>query len=146
MTIKVPFIYTLVICILAIYTLLYFVGNSRKSPESFSTGKRHKLWLYWENKTANSRRPAYIDLCVETVKHHCAATFDVVELDEKTIFDWLPDVRRELDDKCSIPQKTDYYRYQLLYKYGGMWLDADIIVMRDLRPIIDKFAEGYEYV
>ena len=38
----------------------------------------------------------------------------------------------------SIPQKADYIRLSLLKKYGGIWLDSDIIVIKNLQPIIDK--------
>ena len=64
---------------------------------------------------------------------------------EKTINYYLQDLRPDLDEKLSIPQKTDYYRYALLYKYGGIWLDFDTIVMQDLKPLYDNL-EKYDYI
>ncbi len=45
----------------------------------------------------------------------------------------------------TIQQKVDYIRYLLLYKYGGIWVDADTIVIKNLSPIIDKL-KYYDFV
>ena len=47
-------------------------------------------------------------------------------------------------------------RIKLLYEYGGVWLDTDTIVMRNLAPIMKKLenwfwavageGEGIEYI
>ena len=34
--------------------------------------------------------------------------------------------------------KADYIRYSLLYKYGGIWLDSDVIVFRNLDDLIEN--------
>lgn len=33
------------------------------------------------------------------------------------------------------PPKSDVMRYVLLYNYGGLWLDTDMLVVRDLHPL-----------
>lgn len=37
--------------------------------------------------------------------------------------------------------KSDLLRLLLLYKYGGVWIDTDTILLRDLRPIVEYFGE-----
>lgn len=141
MAVKWKYIAVLTVFFVLLVILLYI------KTELFTSQLKPTIWMYWENKLPNSKRPAYLDLCYETVVKHCSETFNIILLDERTIFDYLPNVRRDLDAKCSIPQKTDYYRYMLLYKYGGIWLDSDIIVLQDLSPLIDKLnIDGYDYV
>lgn len=139
----------IVICIalLFIYMLVPVYHYNYKlinQVESFSNGLP-KLFMYWEHKKGSKKRPAYLDLCLETVKKNCKNSFDIIVLDEKTINYYLQDLRPDLDEKLSIPQKTDYYRYALLEKYGGCWLDFDTIVMKDLSPIMEHLNK-YDFV
>lgn len=97
------------------------------------------IWLYWENKP-NSLKPSYLNLCYKTVLKHCKDSFDIHLLDEKTVYKYLPDLRKDIN-QLMIPQKADYIRICLLYKYGGIWLDSDIIVNNDLKPMYDKMEE-----
>ena len=39
----------------------------------------------------------------------------------------------------------DYYRILLLYKYGGLYIDADTLVLRDPIEIIEKL-KNYDFV
>ena len=41
-------------------------------------------------------------------------------------------------DRLIIQQKVDYYRVLLLNKYGGLYLDADTIVMKNPIEIVNK--------
>lgn len=101
------------------------------------------IWMYWET-LPGKLKPAYIDLCLETVRSNCRDDFEIRVLDKSTITDYIPDVRRDLNS-IPVPVKVDYYRYCLLEKYGGIWLDADIIVMRSLKPLI-KLLTYHNYV
>lgn len=142
----------LIVLVLVILAVLLWLHYKSSSTESFVSANSNAnsntkpiIWMYWEDKTPNKKRPTYLDLCLETIKKHCGQSFDIKVLNEKSIFDYLPNVRRDLDAKCSIPQKTDYYRYMLLEKYGGIWLDSDIIMMKDLSPLMTKL-EDHEYI
>ena len=104
----------------------------------------NNIWMYWENKPY-TKRPAYLDLCYQTVIKHCSKDFNIILLNEKSIYNYLPNVRKDLDKKLNIPQKTDYYRYWLLYLYGGIWLDFDIIVFKSLISMLNKLKK-YDYV
>ena len=120
--------------------------NGNKNIKQDTTSK-WTIWMYWEyKKPKTSSRPIYLDICYETVIKHCSSSFKIQMLDEISIHKFLPGLRNDLDDKLTIPQKTDYYRYELLRKYGGIWLDTDIIVMKDLKPIADLLNNGYSYI
>lgn len=102
------------------------------------------IWMYWEQPKNKKKRADYLNLCLETVYKHCSNNFKIIILNEKTVYDYIPNLRKDLD-KLLIPQKVDYIRIHLLYKYGGIWLDFDTIVMRNLSPIIEKL-KTYDFV
>jgi hypothetical protein len=133
----------LLIILLIILILFYYNYNSY--VEKFTNINYKKtVWVYWENVKRNTY-PTYISLCLRNLFNKSRDKYDVILLNETNIRKYLPDLRADFDNLL-IAQKTDYYRIALLYKYGGIWIDADIIVMRDLQPIFDKLDEGYDYV
>ena len=77
------------------------------------------------------------------MKKHCSKNFDIKILNDKTIKKYLPNINPDIKNlnKKDLCKYVDYYRLLLLYKYGGIWLDADTIVFKDLQIIIDKLKE-----
>ena len=103
------------------------------------------VWVYWENIKRDTF-PTYISLCIDNLYKKTKDTdYKVIYLNENNIREYLPNLRKDFDNLL-IAQKTDYYRIALLEKYGGVWIDADVIVMNNLKPIFDKLEEGYDYV
>lgn len=96
------------------------------------------LWQYWEGNL-----PDYIKLCMETVDKHCSNNFKIIRLNPQNIKEYLPEIEEyeENINTLIIPQKVDIYRIMLLYKYGGMYMDADVIVLRNPSEIMDKLKE-----
>ena len=100
------------------------------------------LWQYWEGEL-----PDYISLCMETVDKHCSTDFNIVRLNQFNIKTYLPELK-DYETKINnliIAQKVDIYRIMLLHKYGGIYMDADIIVLRNPNEIINKLNE-YDFV
>ncbi len=94
------------------------------------------IWLYWEGVM-----PGYIALCCRTVQAHNAN----VELLDWAGFDALFQHDRDLAiDALSLNHKSDFIRAYLLKHYGGLYLDADCVVLRDLAPVLDC-AETYGF-
>lgn len=100
------------------------------------------IWVYWENKIG-SQKPVYIQMCHDSIMKNCGEDFNIAFLDEKSVHTYLPDLR-DLDH-LSLPQKADYIRISLLQKYGGVWLDSDIIVFRSLLPLTN-LLKAHDYV
>ena len=138
----------IIMCLIVYWIYLYKKMNIENfenvSRTIDSTELPYHIWMYWENKP-NKTKPIYLDMCYKTIKKNCP-NFKVHLLDENTVHKFLPDMRPDLNSKLErIPMKTDYIRYNLLYHYGGIWLDSDIIVFKDLSDIVKKLQE-YEYV
>ena len=130
-------------------TETFLSNNNNKTNKLNKTNKTNKknpryIWVYWENINQN-KYPTYIKLCMDGMKKHLGLKYNLIFLNEKTIKYYLPDLRDDFVN-LKIAQKVDYYRVALLYKYGGIWIDADIIVMKDFDPIFQKLDMGYDYV
>ena len=138
-------IFLLILAVVAISFALHSINKKSINKKSINKS-RQKLWIYWEN-VPGKRRPAYIDLCIKSVYKHCSKSFDIIQLNEKNIHDYLPELKEKILDfsKLSIPQKVDYYRILLLYKYGGVYMDSDILVLRDPVEITYHLNE-YDFV
>jgi hypothetical protein len=102
------------------------------------------IWSYWENKAGRANPYAHIQLCFETMKKHYGK-YNFIILNPDTIKQYIPNVRTDLND-LMIAQKVDYYRVYLLKMYGGIWVDADTIALKNLDEVFDKLDNGYDFV
>jgi hypothetical protein len=137
------------IVILIIIIKLSFL-NKKQNKEPFDNiNKKPYLWVYWENIGDNKTYPPYIDLCLQTIFKHCSTDFNLVLLDEKSILNYLPELEEKKKkyklDRLIIQHRVDYYRVLLLNKYGGLYLDADTLVMKNPIEIINKLKD-FDYV
>jgi len=86
--------------------------------------KNDKIWTIWLQGEENA--PALVRACFRSVRRHCRQK--LVVLDAKSIFDYisLPDVivQKYKDGKIGHAHFADICRVELLYKYGGYWLDS----------------------
>jgi hypothetical protein len=131
----------LILVIIKIYNYLF------DSKENFENKSTQYIFTYWENKNGRDEPYVHIKLCFDTMQKHLGNNpkYNFVILNDKTIQNYLPDCRKDLDTLL-IAQKVDYYRVALLKKYGGIWLDADTIIMRDLDEIFDKLDKNFDFI
>ncbi len=93
----------------------------RKPVHNDAGEKIFSIWLQGEENA-----PELVKACFRSVRRHCKQ--ELVVLDEKTLFEYikLPDVIMEKRRKGQIKNAhfADICRVELLYQYGGFWLDA----------------------
>ncbi|CAK0835404.1 unnamed protein product, partial [Prorocentrum cordatum] len=110
---------------------------------SGSVGPR-TVWAYWHQGAASM--PELFRLCVETWTRH-SPRWRVQILDRSTVFEYLSEVDLpgrflEIDS----PQlAADCVRLALLARYGGVWLDASVILTRDLDELIWSGIDAGQY-
>jgi hypothetical protein len=86
------------------------------------------VWVYWEGP-----QPPYISLCLQTMATHCPK----LTVLDRAGFDALFRDNRDLRiDDLAVNHRSDFVRAYLLSHYGGLYLDADCIVLRDLAPVL----------
>lgn len=103
--------------------------------------RRHTIWAYWET-AKNQTRPAYLDLCEETWHRHCGDDFEIVRVTPENVCDYVPDLIPEWHKIPCLAHKADYLRAVLVHRYGGIWLDSDIIVLSNLREMMERLDES----
>lgn len=103
-------------------------GHQRaSSPESLP------VWAYWEGPC-----PPWIRACRRTITAHAPS----IRLLTPETFERMRDRDRDIDlSRLHAPHRADYIRAFLLQRYGGLWIDADCLVMQPLKPILDLLAE-----
>jgi lipopolysaccharide biosynthesis glycosyltransferase len=93
------------------------------------------IWVYWENKPGQSD-PLIVQRCKEIFRQYK----NVIILNENTIKNYV-----NLID-CShikiLAYKGDYYRAKLLSEYGGIWFDADSILLDDFSDLYDQLLNS----
>ena len=93
---------------------------------------RH-IWVFWN--TGEASMPPLVKLCQESLKKHAnGANVHLLTMDNLHRYISIP---RCIMDKYAAGRMTlafltDYIRISLLEKYGGLWLDATILVTQDI--------------
>ena len=98
--------------------------------------------------TNNSKPNIYIwddynERTIESVKINCMKDFNIVLLNNNIINMLLPELKE--DKYMKIKLNKDNYIIMLLYKYGGIYLKPNVIVLDNLLIIIEKLKK-YDFV
>ena len=147
----------LLMIILFLLCCLYLLNSCREDFSSTDNilenntsnsfeNKKPYLWQYWDT-IEGKVMPDYIKLCMKTVDKHCSDSFEIVRLNKDNIFKYIPEIEKYKDkmNDLIIAHKVDIYRIMLLHKYGGVYMDADLICLRDPIEIIHKL-DKYDFV
>lgn len=85
-----------------------------------------KIFTFWEPK---DEIPAYIELCIETWRKFLGE-YEIVILDYSNYRDYIGNFYDEsLEYNFSLPKQADAIRAAVLARHGGVWLDADTIIL-----------------
>ena len=77
--------------------------------------------------------PEWIAHCLGTARRHAPSLRVLSRVD----FDALRDRDHDVElTNLHVAHRADFVRAFLLVRYGGLWIDADCIVMRDLAPLL----------
>lgn len=89
------------------------------------------IWMYWEGKL-----PVLVNRCMERVKE-LHPDYQVHILNPSNIGQFSSlDFELPVIQKATPQQRADLIRFDLIYQYGGIWLDASTIVYEKLDWII----------
>ena len=104
------------------------------------------IWSYWDNPNI----PDFISKVTNTWNKFCKEENDwkIMILNKNTINQFLD---KELDYPSSIwsyiPQhQSDMFGVSLVKKYGGIWMDANIIMTGDIDFILDNVISNKDYL
>lgn len=101
-----------------------------------------RIWMYWEGEL-----PDFVVVCIESIRKK-NPNHEVNFLNKETIKDFS-DVDYEQFPSITPQQKADLIRFELIYQYGGIWLDASILVYENLdwiqSLIVESKTESFAY-
>jgi hypothetical protein len=103
-----------------------------------------KVYTYWENAPGR-KMPPYVALCIAAMRRWMGACFQLltpnsvsslgpVAIHKRWDFEPLPFAHSSTH--LAIVAKSDYVRLAWIARYGGMWLDADMIVTGPLDDLL----------
>lgn len=86
------------------------------------------IWILWLQGIENA--PALIKKCVESIKKNAPTECDVINLNENNISEYVKfsdSINNKRNQKMiSATHFSDILRIELLYIYGGCWIDATV--------------------
>lgn len=92
-----------------------------------------KIWLYWNSNTLDDA-PHIIKFCIEIINKLCP-NYEINLLTTSNYKKYVADTRiiNIMDNpQIAINHKSDLIRLYLIYTYGGIYLDASIILLQSL--------------
>ena len=116
------------------YIIRYIQNQFITMQANYPYHQRPPLWIYYELAPHQWKRPEHLNLCLETVQRHCGRHFRVIPLTRYNIYTYVPNLNKDVWYSCTHQQRMDIMKWELLSRYGGMVLDADVLVVRDLMP------------
>ena len=137
-------LFLILACVLLVLVSKYYSSPVLYTQLHTQTYTQPYLFAYWELKPGHDKIPDYISLCFESMRKN-GYLFNLTILNEKTVHDYLPNIRTDINE-LPLALKTDYIRVALLHKFGGLWLDADTIMITNMQPVVDLLNQNTDYI
>ena len=124
---------------LTIIIFIEFMFLSAIKRISNEISKKKRIFTFWE---PSEKMPGYLKLCIETWKKYLPE-YEIKILDYKSVKYFIGEMlfSKIISNSMTLPIQADAIRVALLYKYGGIWMDTDIII---LNGEFIKKLENYE--
>lgn len=133
---------------LFIVLVLYVVCKQDYLSEAFKDNTIPKnIWIFWNNPI-NEKTQFSIRLCYEIIKKNCEG-YNINILNLKNYKQYVTDNRiiNLIDNgKLTYTQISDILRLYVIYKYGGIYLDASIILLDSLDWVYEYNKMGYNLI
>lgn len=95
------------------------------------------IWQYWETR---GLKPRFVDGLHQIARRNSGC--EVVLVTPETLSEFLPEIPKQLVRIKELAHKADMIRSMLLSRHGGMWLDSDAVVLKDLNWLFDLLDES----
>ena len=112
-----------------------------RMPRKVDTGDKN-IWMIWLQ--GREQAPELVEACIRSVERYKpdGYTIRLLSLDNIDTYVTVPEYIRTLLSNPDFPKAvfTDFVRSQLLYLYGGIWMDATYFVTQKM-----DFADQYSF-
>lgn len=96
------------------------------------------VFTYWEGK-----KVPYIEACLDSVRYHCFADCRFHHVTPENFSKYVPDgvLHPNWKNIKELGVKSDCVRAACLFLYGGLYVDADTVMIRSPVGVIDENAD-----
>lgn len=116
---------------------VFRLGSIRR-PEELPVLEGCRFFVLWEY---TKKPPIFVLKNLESwqlhVRNRCKGPIGPVLLNDSNVELWIPDLPKEYFKLPYVACKSDFVRYAVLYHHGGVYMDTDFLVVKDLDEIID---------
>ncbi len=100
------------------------------APEYVPEGRR-PVWVYWAQGLENA--PEVVKYCVSKMRDVFGDRLRV--LCDRNLRYYISSYYSE--KMSTFASRSDYIRTELLYRYGGTWIDSTVLVKEEFKDIVD---------
>ncbi|MBO5889666.1 MAG: glycosyl transferase [Clostridia bacterium] len=99
--------------------------------------KIHYVWI------GNNPKPEKVEKCIASWREKCP-NYEIIEWNESNY-----DINKCKYAKLAYQDKkyafaSDFMRFDILYNYGGIYLDTDVELLKDVTPLLNSNFMGFE--
>jgi len=102
-----------------------------------------KIFTYWDYPEEIS---PLVELNVRSWLTHAPPGTELVRINDTNFRSFVPDTPDEIFKLPYAACKSDVVRAAVLYHHGGLYMDTDFVVMKDLSSVFHKLDEGWDVV
>jgi hypothetical protein len=114
----------LVILIILVILLFYYFYTEHFADISIDYTLPKYIWGYWDDLELNSIIQSHIN----TWKRKISKDWTIVILDKENVSNYVSNDFMKKYSNLDSTRFSDFLRLELLQKYGGVWMDASIII------------------
>ena len=137
---KKPIIVVLIIIMACVYFIYKpikynpkFVSDTHVAVENTRYRIPHIFWAYWHDP---DNVPPIVNECFISWRRNYP-TYSIIIVNGNTISKYISrdELPRKFDQIKAHQMRSDFIRLALLRKYGGVWIDASILMMKPISPV-----------
>lgn len=102
-----------------------------KRLRALFTGRNKVVWQYWAQGAENA--PDIVKVCMRSVRRAFPG-YRVIVLTEKNLARYvgIPEEYSRHNERITRTHFSDLLRIELLYRYGGIWVDSTVLMTAEL--------------
>lgn len=131
------------------YKINKFFNREEIEPATFIAQNKFEkpiIWQYWNEDLLHEDLPEVVQRCFDSVDKY-KGTYEVIRLHNGNVANYIsfPDFvwKNNLESKFSVVFFSDLLRLALLHSYGGVWIDATVLLTK---PLIHEYSNLDHFV
>ena len=98
-----------------------------------------RIWFFWDGPISKT-----VEFCLSTWKKHCPPDqYEITHISSENILQYVDELH--CNTETIKPQlKSDYVRLELMAKYGGIYMDASVIMTTSFETWLFTDSTAYE--